>query len=441
MREVALKLLPHQHNFVSDTEHRFLGLVAGYGSGKTYSFCAKGIYMASINPGHMGALLEPTNAMAADVLVPAFQEMLVEMEIPHHYKATPYPTFYLHFTDETGEVLTSSVLIRSAENYRRLAGLNLAWFGVDECDTINRGTAWAMWRLLQSRLRAPAEYIQGFTTSTPEGFNFLYEYFVKEVEERLREGKQVDDRRIIHASTYDNERFLEPGYIKSLLESYPPNLIEGYLNGQFTNLNTGTVYIGFDRKYNHTDLTVEDFDDNERKVLAPLHVGIDFNIDKTCGIIHVIDEDGLPLAVDEIVKQRDTETLIKTILQRYPNRDITVYPDSSGDNRKTNASATDIKLLKAAGFRVKANNKNPPVRDRINSMNAMFCNAEGERRYKVNRHKCPTYVEALETQAYNDKGEPDKAHDQDHPVDAGGYFIYKNYPLRSHSRPIKVVGI
>lgn len=440
MREASLKLLPHQHNFVSDIEHRFLGLVAGYGSGKTYSFCAKGIYMASINPGHTGALLEPTNAMAADVLVPAFQQMLIELEIPHSFKATPYPTFQLFFTDDDEEVVTSTVLIRSAENYRRLAGLNLAWFGVDECDTINKNIAWQMWRLLQSRLRAPAPHIQGFTTSTPEGFNFLYEYFVKEVEERRREGKDTGDRRIIHASTYDNEKFLEPGFIQSLLESYPPNLIEGYLNGKFTNLNTGTVYIGFNRKLNNTDLTMEDFDDRERGIIAPLHIGVDFNIEKTCGIVHVLDEDGMPLALDEIVKQRDTEALIKTILKRYPDRHITIYPDASGDNRKTNAATTDIRLLKAAGFRVKANNKNPPVRDRVNSMNAMFCNAEGERRYKVNIYKCPVYTEALETQAYNDNGEPDKTHDQDHPPDAGGYFIYKMFPLRHHTKKVKIVG-
>jgi hypothetical protein len=44
---------------------------------------------------------------------------------------------------------------------------------------------------------------------------------------------------------------------------------------------------------------------------------------------------------------------------------------------------------------VVVNAANPPVKDRINSMNAMFCNGNGERRYKVNVARCPVYTEAL----------------------------------------------
>ena len=35
--------------------------------------------------------------------------------------------------------------------------------------------------------------------------------------------------------------------IDSLLENYPPQLIQAYLNGNFTNLPTGAVYSRFDR--------------------------------------------------------------------------------------------------------------------------------------------------------------------------------------------------
>ncbi|HCD1335685.1 TPA: terminase, partial [Klebsiella variicola subsp. variicola] len=71
-------------------------------------------------------------------------------------------------------------------------------------------------------------------------------------------------------------------------------------------------------------------------------------------------------------------------------REIYIYPDASGDSRKSsNASATDIAQLKQAGFNVVVNASNPPVKDRINAMNAMFCNGNGERRYKVNVKRCP----------------------------------------------------
>lgn len=37
-------------------------------------------------------------------------------------------------------------------------------------------------------------------------------------------------------------------------------------------------------------------------------------------------------------------------------------------------------------------------------MNAMFCNANGERRYKVNVKRCPLYAESLEQQVWDEKG-------------------------------------
>jgi hypothetical protein len=94
-------------------------------------------------------------------------------------------------------------------------------------------------------------------------------------------------------------------------------------------------------------------------------------------------------------------------------------------------------LLKAAGFSVKAPAANPPVKDRINAMNGMFLNSEGERRYLVNADLCPTYADALEQQAWGANGEPDKTTGHDHPVDAGGYFISMEYPLIKRTATIK----
>jgi hypothetical protein len=82
------------------------------------------------------------------------------------------------------------------------------------------------------------------------------------------------------------------------------------------------------------------------------------------------------------------------------SREIYIYPDASGDSRKSqNASKTDIAQLNDAGFSVIVDDANPPVKDRINSMNAMFCNANGERRYLVNVQNCPVYTESLDSKS------------------------------------------
>jgi hypothetical protein len=41
-------------------------------------------------------------------------------------------------------------------------------------------------------------------------------------------------------------------------------------------------------------------------------------------------------------------------------------------------------------------------------MNAMLCNTYDERRLLVNVSKCPKFVQSLERQVWDEKGEPDK---------------------------------
>ena len=63
-------------------------------------------------------------------------------------------------------------------------------------------------------------------------------------------------------------------------------------------------------------------------------------------------------------------------------------------------------------------------------MNRMFMNGKGEIGYKVNTRKCVDYTEALERMPYDKNGNPDKTSGFDHITDAGGYFIYYEYPLK-----------
>lgn len=410
---INVPLLHHQYEFVNELKSRYVGLVGGYGCGKTFSFCVKGLFLSFLNAGFRGVLLQPTNAMCHDVLIPELQTLLYDLEIPHEYRASPLPYFNIHFKQGT-----SQVLIRSAENFRRLVSLNLAFFGVDEIDIIKREIAWAMFRLLQSRLRAKAPHIQGFFGTTPEGYNFAYEFFYKSTK---------SNRRLIQARTYDNP-YLPPNYIEDLLENYPSNLIRAYLDGQFTNLQSGTVYENFDRKLNHTSLSLNDPDTKE----MVLHIGQDFNIGKMASIIHVI-QDNKPRAVGEIVGAKNTQSVIDLVRSKFKNRKVIFYVDSSGKSQHTNASATDISLLKQY-FEVRYPSSNPFVRDRVGSMNAQFLNGKRERRYLINTDECPNYTEALEQQVFNKAGEPDKTHDQDHPNDAGGYFIHYMFPVSGRKK-------
>lgn len=414
--QTNISLLPHQYEFCADNSTRYLALCGGYGCGKTYAFVAKAINLAFLNGGSEGAVLEPTIDMARRILVPEMLNFLDDNNIEYVYKKAD-KEFLIHTPDGI-----SKIHVLSGENYTRLVGLNLAWFGVDEVDTIrNKDVANDMFDVLISRIRdKKAKHIQGYFTSTPEGFHFLYDTFEKQVRE-----KGLTDRRLIKGKTMDNPH-LADGFIDSLLANYTPEQCEAYLNGSFINLNTGTIYYSFNRTDNDSTESVE----NNPEHL--LHIGMDFNVGKCSAVTHIVKNKN-PIAVDEIQGEKNTESMILAIKARYPNRKIVIYPDASGKSQKTNSSATDHLLLKRAGFIVKAPNKNPFVKDRITTMNSMFNNSKGERRYKINTSKCPVYTSCLEQQSYTKSGDPDKTHDLDHPNDAAGYFICFAFPLKQRA--------
>lgn len=416
--DASIELLPHQYEFCTDNTTRYLALCGGYGCGKTFAFVAKAIQLAFLNGGSEGAVLEPTIDMARRILVPEMINFLDNNGIDYVYRKADKE--FIIYTPKG----PSKIHVLSGENYTRLVGLNLAWFGVDEVDTIrNKDVAKDMFDVLISRIRdKSAPNIQGYFTSTPEGFHFLYDTFEKEVAE-----KGITDRKLIRGRTMDNPH-LADGFIDSLLQNYTKEQCEAYLNGHFINLNTGTIYYAFNRKDNHSDVSLDD----PKYAKHILHIGMDFNVGKCSAVTHLV-VNGDPVAVDEIQGVKNTEEMIKLIKQKYPNRVIRVYPDASGKNEKTNSNQTDHILLKNAGFKVVAKTKNPYVKDRITTMNAMFCNNKGERRYKVNTRKCPVYTTCLEQQSYAKNGEPDKMHDQDHPNDAAGYFITTVFPMKSRA--------
>lgn len=396
-----IRLLPHQYELVADTEHRVLGLVSGYGGGKTFAVARKACTLMLLNPGADGIVTEPNYPLLTQILIPEMEAALEQFGIPYRYNKQD-GIFYCHV-----EGKQTRVICKSMENYDRLIGVNAAWVIMDEFDTAKTELAYAAFERLMGRLRA-GNVRQMVIVSTPEGFKAMYRIFVRDAR---------DGRRLIRAKTSDN-RHLPEDYIPSLLDAYPQELIAAYLDGSFVNLTSGTVY----RSYNREAC-------RSREVIRPnepLHIGQDFNVNNMASVVYV-ERAGVFHAVDELVGILDTPDLVDTLRQRYPGHHITIYPDASGGSRKTvNASTSDLAILRQSGMTVKAKDSNPPVKDRILAVNTGM----EKGRLLVNDTKCPRYAEALEQQAYDKNGEPDKSSGHDHLNDAGGYAIFHLMPVR-----------
>ena len=232
----------------------------------------------------------------------------------------------------------------------------------------------------------------------------------------------TESYELIRASTYSNQKNLPDGYIESLRETYPANLLQAYLEGEFVNLTSGVVYPNYDRVLSNTDAFANGHE--------PLHIGMDFNVNNMAASIHVM-RDGKAYAVDEIIGADDTPNVIEIVKERYPSNSVIVYPDASGAaTSSTNASLSDIKMLKNAGFSINAPRKNGRIRDRVSAVNKALCDPKGVRVYYVNAERCPNIALGLEQQAYDTNGAPDKTGGFDHMNDATGYFVVRQFPIQ-----------
>lgn len=411
----------------------FRAFVAGYRGGKTFLGCVRLCTLALEYPGIRLGYFAPTYPQIRDIFYTTIADVAELIGMTVDIKTSNNEVF-LYFHGE----LHAMVKCRSMEHPARIVGFDINHALIDEIDCMKKDKADAAWKKIVARLSSSGfdearlydeemnhdliiEALETNTvdfTTTPEGFNWIYQFFVKQ----LRDDPELQEfYGIINASSRQNAKNLPNDYIDKLEATYPANLVDAYVDGQFVNLASGSVYRQFDRRLNHSDET-----ENGSETI---HIGLDFNVGKMSAVVHV-ERDGLPIAVDEIFGALDTPDMIQQIQMKYPNRNICIYPDSSGKNRKSNeASTTDITSLEDAGFKLYYESVNPRVRDRINAVNAMLCNGQGERKYKVNTNKCPRYTDDLEQQVYNKQGEPDKAHDNDHMPDAGGYYIAYAFPI------------
>lgn len=413
MRTATIKPTADQFKFHS-LECKYPAFIGGFGVGKSETMANQAFMDASHSSSALIGLYEPTYDLVRLIMAPRMEEKLSAYGVRYKYNKSENIIY-------TGSSGFGDFILRTLDNPSRIIGYETYRSHIDELDTLKTAHAQEAWNKIIARNRQSPKglddpFNRASVYTTPEGFRFVHKRWA------VDGGKDYD---YVQASTLSNP-FLPSDYVQSLRDTYPAGLIDAYINGLFVNLTSGTVYNSFSRTANHSD--------EEMKQKEPLLIGQDFNVTNMCSVIYVKRGNDF-IAVDELHGIYDTPSLIKTIKERYSEHHITIYPDASGDSRKTvNASTSDIALLKQAGFTVKVRSKNPFVKDRIMSMNS----ALDKRSMLVNTDRCPEYTRCLEQQAYDKNGEPDKSAGFDHMNDAGGYVISYEMPIRKPVGSINV---
>lgn len=386
-----IEILPHQLEFLQSNAPS-TGLIGGFGSGKSVIATLKCIEKLKSNPNITIGYYLPTYPLIKSIAFNNFNTYFEKLGIP----------FTLHETDKKYSTPIGNVILRSLDNPSLIVGYETAYAVIDEADVLSKEKMNKSFKAVvaRNRQKMPDKTDNSVDmVSTPEGFKFLYDYYVKNASER---------RVMIKAKTLDNP-WLPKSYIENLYDTYPLKQLEAYMSGEFVNLESDNVYSYFNRETNHKSITIQP---NEA-----LHVGMDFNITNMNAVIH-LERFNIKYAIDEIVGAYDTQQVCALIREKYPNNRVIIYPDASGKARSTSGKS-DHQILKENRFIIKSPESNPRVRDRVASQNMAF----QKQTYFIDINKCPILTEALEQLPYKN-GEPDKTSGFDHICEASGYYVH-----------------
>ena len=432
--EIQYQAMPAQYAFLRARE-KFVGLFGGIGSGKSHVGCFWALMKALRNPGCLGLIGANSYRQLKDATLRTFEMLLQAYGIGYRFNRSTDVSFRL---DNGAEVLC-----RSMDNYHLLRGIELGWFYLDEL----RDTRREAWQVLKGRLRSQeVDALEGRVTSSPNGFDWIYEEFVVKPSEPAT-AEDYQTHRALFARTQDNKH-LPPEYAAALRGSYDPVLAAQELDGRFVNVTAGQVYYAFSRA---EQVALE----AELLPGEPIVWSLDFNVTPMTAVIaqfepggaadgggrrggvRVVDEIWLMHSNTPAMCEAFENWLVRHGLAERQGRGalacrvpVLIYGDASGAARST-AGTSDYAIIRdwfpAAALEVGP--ANPPRRDRYNAVNAALRDARGGSRLRIHP-RCRHLVEDLERLCYQHASpEPDLSHPlRGHISDALGYFVARVMP-------------
>ena len=411
--------LPHQWDFLTiqkrEPKKKLNFLCAGMGSGKTYVFHHKCLINHVTKKNKEGVsngwVIYPTFSLAEELYVEPMKDIFDRNGIKYTYNVQKH-----RFQTAYGVIK-----IYQLQTPHRLIGANLNWVGIDEFDLESWKNCDIAYKKAIGRLRG-SEDTELFIVSTPEGFGYLHHIAVENAN---------DNTYLVKGKTTDNP-FLPKGYVDLLETSYDDTLLKAYRDGEFVNIGALSTYYNFNRLGENSNVQKCEYDRS-----LPICLAVDWNVDPFCVCLIQQKRNGQVQVFDEVILSHQGEgdlissRMCATIKDMYPNSSYIAYPDASGAQRHTSSQFSDIDILKQHGFVVKVRKSNPPVVNRVNSVNRLLGSTRLEGKQLVIDPKCKMLIQDLEKVCNKpNTREIDKSNKMlTHSSDALGYFCEWEYPI------------
>jgi hypothetical protein len=334
------------------------------------------------------------------------------------------------------------ISLHGADNYDSLRGAGLNGLVLDEYADI-APEAWteALRPMLSDRIG------QALFIGTPEGFNHFYD-----LHSEAATGAKPD-WRAWHFTTLEGGN-VPPEEIAAARADLDEKVFRQEYEASFESLYKGRTYYAFDRAHNVRPVA---FDKTR-----PIIWAMDFNVNPMASVICQMNGNGINVLQEIVLYDSNTPASCRVFRDRVqPFLDqlrgdfygviplqVSTYGDAAGHQRKSSSDQTDWKIVKsflaADSVLVPTHFEglsNPTVKGRINAMNALLCNADGERRLTIDP-SCKELIADLEQVAWKTDAAGNSISDLDksnpkrtHVSDALGYLVEKEFGLRPTGGP------
>lgn len=277
----TINLTTKQDDFFT-SDKKYKAFIAGRGAGKTFTGCLTGLNHAFNNPGSLGVVVAPTYPMLRDSTM---RTLLQPILLGDGTRISLCPPEAIRSFNDTKKELKlvngSEILFRSADNPNSLRGPTISWFVIDEAAMTTKET----WDILMPTLRQRGYPLMGAILTTPKGFDWIYEFFVK---------TPLPNSTVIYSTSLENQKNLPETSIEELKRSYSGIFYKQEVLGEFVGFE-GLVYPEFSEQTHVISEAPGDF----KRVIA----GVDFGFTNPAAVIVIgLDGDGRAYLIDELYK-------------------------------------------------------------------------------------------------------------------------------------------
>lgn len=387
----------------------------GVRSGKTYSLEANAIGLSYLNRPLKHFSMSPSFDLAILTVVEVLEQLCIQNKLEYDWTEASQFFRIIH-----GNSINDIAKIYVFGADQKFKGVTAASGDVNEPFSIRKSKFLTWWERISDYRAVRLERTWG-GTAEPESMNWGHEYFKKE-------SYNTPDFYADTITTYENAKYLPPGYIEELEDKYDEKRRQVYMLGKCLNLASGPVYHSFDEQKH---VVSSNYCDNIVLLAKSLRVIIsfDFNVDPaTAAEIIIVGNERIQY--DEyVIHSSDTDEICEVVIgrlkQRYKhlNLSLTVTGDATGRAKKSSARGrSDHRIVSEHFYKsgldatIVFEESNPEQKDRANYINVLIESG----RHKINE-TCTNTIADRELVIWKrgnekfiiDKSDPERTHSSD----------------------------